>query len=107
MRSNEFVLYKIAEDTYDSNDNENLGIDLKQGYQLAQDKGYIPATVLGVGGALSGKGFKNRTVRGLAGVGAGLVGTIAAKAGTDVYKRHKHRAEAERKLKEQMIYGEM
>ena len=98
MNSKQYLLLKIADEDLDNNSDTVL-TDLKEGYKEAQNIGYIPATALGGIGILSGKGFKDRTTKGLAGVGAGLIGTIASRAVSDKLKR----VDNKRKLSEQQF----
>ena len=74
---------------------ETLKDDILDGYYTMGRMGAVPAFVLGSIGAYKAKGAKNRIVHGLAGVGAGYLGTFAAKAAYDAYQRHKHKKQEE------------
>ena len=76
---------------------------LADGYMTMQRYGAIPAAALGAYGVYKGKGFKGKSVYGLAGVGAGFVGTMAGKAGIDEYKKYKQAKLQEEQAKLQAL----
>jgi len=83
-----YKLLKTASNANDvDNDTDTVVDDIKEGYQLAQKEALIPASVLGSLGFLSGHGLGNRIIRGTAGVGAGVLGTIGSRALSDVLQR--------------------
>ena len=92
-------LLKVAVDI-DGDGRETIKDDVIDGYYTMAQRGAIPALVLGAIGAYKAKGLKNKFVHGLAGIGGGHVGTFAAKAGYDYYKRKK--AEAELKKQQEI-----
>lgn len=81
----------------------NADQPLKDGYYTMQRYGAIPAAALGAYGVYKGKGFKGKAVGGLAGVGAGFIGTLGTKTGLDLYKKYKAKKEAEEEQKIQEL----
>jgi hypothetical protein len=57
--------------------------------------GSIPALLLGATGAYRAKGLKNKVLHGMAGIGAGFVGTFAGKTALDLYKDYKAKKDME------------
>jgi hypothetical protein len=82
------LLLKEAVDV-DGDGRETIKDDIMDGYYTMAQKGAIPAVLLGAGAAYKSKGVKNKIVHGLAGVGAGYLGTFALKSVYDAYDRHK------------------
>jgi len=88
-------LLKVAVD-FDGDGKETLKDDLADGYYTMAQRGAIPATVLGILAAYKSKGLKNKMIHGLAGIGAGFTGTMAAKSAYDFYDRKKRERNAKK-----------
>jgi len=96
------LLLKTAVD-YDGDGEETLKDDLMDSYDTMARRGAIPAAALGTLAAVKSKGWKNKIVNALAGIGAGYVGTFGAKAGYDYYTRKKR----EKELKAQELLSQL
>lgn len=94
-------LIKVSVDI-DGDGKETIKDDLTDGYYTMAQRGAIPAAALGLVSAYKSKGLKNKFVHGLAGIGAGFLGTMAAKTGYDLYDRKKreHEAKKQREIAE-------
>jgi len=91
MRAYNYLLKKA--------DDETIGDEVRDGYYTMAQRGAIPAVLLGTLAAYKSKGLKSRAIHGLAGVGAGYLGTFAGKTGYDMYKHHQRKkAEKEAEL---------
>jgi len=85
-------LIKVSVDI-DGDDKETIKDDLTDGYYTMVQRGTIPAAALGMVSAYKSRGLKNKFIHGLAGIGAGFLGTMAAKTGYDFYDRKKREKE--------------
>ena len=98
MLSDQLLKHSEYEDNGDTQDKP-----MQDGYMTMQRYGAIPAAALGGLGVYRGKGFRGKAVQGLAGVGAGFVGTMVGKTGLDEYKKYKHAKEQQEEAKLQAL----